>query len=109
MVASNPPAEPPMPTMGQLKFFFRTFGRNCCATGLDCADFVRFGFARERDARFDVGFAAMASPILLPAFFSYKLRLKQNSRRAAVSTIRRRRISMGPRATLGPLFRTIAA
>ena len=50
-----------MPTMGQLKFFFEVSERDSCATGLDRSAFVRFGFARGRDARFDVGFAAMAS------------------------------------------------
>src|SRR5205814_807760 len=60
IAASNPPADPPMPTIGQPKFFFKAFERDFCAIGLDRADFVRSGFPRERDVLFDVGFAAMA-------------------------------------------------
>ena len=53
-----------MPTIGQVRFFFGTFERDFCATGLARADFVRFAFARERDALVDVGFAAMAFHIM---------------------------------------------
>ncbi len=60
IAASNPPAEPPTPTIGQPKFSFSAFERDFFATGLDRADLVRFSFPRERDALFDVGFAAMA-------------------------------------------------
>ena len=49
-----------MPTIGQPRFFFVVFENARCATRLGRADFVRFGFAREADARFDFGFAAMA-------------------------------------------------
>jgi len=37
--------------------------------GLDCDDFARFGFARERDARFEFGFAAMGLVILIATRF----------------------------------------
>ena len=78
IAASKPPAEPPMPTIGQLKFFFGDFGRDFAATGLDCGDFVRFGFARERGARFDVGFAAMGLIIIMSARVSDKLLICEN-------------------------------
>src|SRR5437773_4772518 len=60
IAASNPPADPPMPTIGQPKFSFRAYGRDFVAIGLDRADLVTFSFPRERDVLFDVGFAAMA-------------------------------------------------
>ena len=48
-----------MPTIGQLKFFFRVLDRDFFGARLDRADFVRLGFFRERDAFLNGGFAAM--------------------------------------------------
>jgi hypothetical protein len=80
IVASNPPAEPPMPTMGQLKFFFKGFERDVRRAGFDCADFVRLSFFRERDALLlDVRFAAMYVFMLIAAFASYKVRFCSGS------------------------------
>lgn len=49
-----------MPTIGQLKFFLRRFEWAVRDARSSCVDFVRLGFAREKDARlFDLRFAAM--------------------------------------------------
>jgi hypothetical protein len=48
IAASNPPADPPMPTIGQAESFgFARVGRR---PDFDCADFLRLGFIREGDA-----------------------------------------------------------
>jgi len=73
MAASNPPAEPPMPTIGQPKFLFVRLERDVFRGVLDCADFLRFDFVCDRDALFDVGFAAIGFVILMAAHFSDKL------------------------------------
>ncbi len=62
MAASNPPAEPPIPTMGQCRFFFGTPARAVCLADLGRADFFRLDFLREsRARRFGVRFAVMAA------------------------------------------------
>ena len=82
MVASNPPAEPPMPTIGQLKFFFSGLPRAVCSVDLERADFLRLDFFRDRDvalfgdrggALFGIRFAAMALFRLIAAHRLYKL------------------------------------
>jgi hypothetical protein len=78
MVASNPPADPPMPTMGTLKFSFKGFERDVRRAGF--ADFVRLGFFREGDALlFDVRFAAMAFFMLSAAWSPDKARFARDS------------------------------
>lgn len=74
MVASNPPAEPPMPTIGQVEFFLGGLARDFCRAELDRADFLRFGFIRERgEPLFGVRFATMALFMLIAALPSHKL------------------------------------
>ena len=59
--------------MGTLEFFFKRFERHVRRAGFDCADFVRLGFFRERDALLlDVRLAAMAFFILSTAWSPYK-------------------------------------
>jgi hypothetical protein len=60
IAASNLPAEPPMPTIGQLKFFLGRLARDVCRAGFDHAGFLRVGFAPERaKPLFGVRFPAM--------------------------------------------------
>ena len=75
MAASNPPAEPPMPTIGQLKFLLADFDLDLALWAFDCEDFVLLLFAGERNARlFAVRLAAiMALCMLVPSRASYKL------------------------------------
>jgi hypothetical protein len=74
MVASNPPADPPMPTIGQLKCFLAGFDFGFVLARFDCCDLVLLAFARERDALlFDLRFAAMAFLMLIGSRASYKL------------------------------------
>jgi hypothetical protein len=62
MAASNPPAEPPIPTIGQCGFFFGALARAVCLADLRRADFFRLDFVREsRAPLFGVRFAAMAA------------------------------------------------
>jgi hypothetical protein len=70
IVASNPPADPPTPTIGQLKCFLAGFD----LARFDCGDLVLLAFIRERDALlFDLRFATMAFLMLIPSRASYKL------------------------------------
>src|SRR5207244_11544943 len=74
MAASNPPAEPPIPTIGQLKFLLLCFEVDFALADFDCGDLVLLVFARERNARlFAVCFAAMTLFMLIPSRASYKL------------------------------------
>jgi len=50
MVASNPPADPPMPTIGQCKSFLAGFELDFALVGFDREDFVLLGFLRPRGA-----------------------------------------------------------
>jgi hypothetical protein len=60
IAASNPPADPPIPTMGQLKSV-SVFERDVCLLGLDCTDFLGRSFVRETDALLlDARFTGMA-------------------------------------------------
>lgn len=61
MAASNPPAEPPIPTIGQLKVFFGALARAVCLADLGGADFFRLDFIRESRGPRGVRFAAMAA------------------------------------------------
>jgi hypothetical protein len=74
MAASNPPAEPPIPTIGQLEFFLGRLARDFCRAELDRADFFRLDFIREsRAPLFGVCFAAMALFMLIAALSSDKV------------------------------------
>jgi hypothetical protein len=67
IAASNPPAEPPMPTIGQLKFFLGRLVPDVSPARLNRADFLRLGLVRERgEPLFGVRFAAMASLKVIP-------------------------------------------
>ena len=60
IAASNPPAEPPIPTIGQVESLFGRLDRD--RAELDRADFLRLDFVREsRACRFGVRFAVMAA------------------------------------------------
>jgi hypothetical protein len=64
---SNPPAEPPTPTMGQLEFFLSRLTRDVFPARLNRADFLRLDFVRERcEPLFGVRFAAI-TPVMLIA------------------------------------------
>ena len=72
--ASNPPAEPPMPTIGQLEFFLDGLARSVRAAGLDRADLLLLDFVREgRAPLLGVRFAAMAVFMVIAGFASDKL------------------------------------
>ena len=74
MVASNPPADPPIPTIGQPKCFLAGFDFGFALARFDCCDLVLLAFVGERDALlFDLRFAAMAFLMLIPSRASYKL------------------------------------
>ena len=55
MAASNPPAEPPMPTIGQVKFCLADSDADFVLDDFDCDDFVPLVFTLEEDA-LDVAF-----------------------------------------------------
>ena len=55
MAASNPPAEPPIPTIGQLKFLLAGSDPDFALDDFGCDDFVPLVFTREEDA-LDVAF-----------------------------------------------------
>jgi len=50
MAASNPPAEPPMPTIGQPKFLLAGSDPDFALDDFGCDDFVPLVFTREEDA-----------------------------------------------------------
>ena len=55
MAASNPPAEPPIPTIGQLKFLLAGSDPDFALDDFGCDDFVPLVFTPEEDA-LDVAF-----------------------------------------------------
>ena len=55
MAASNPPAEPPIPTIGQHKFLLLGSDPDFALDDFGCDDFVPLVFTREEDA-LDVAF-----------------------------------------------------
>ncbi len=55
MAASNPPAEPPIPTIGQLKFLLFGSDPDFALDDFGCDDFVPLVFTPEEDA-LDVAF-----------------------------------------------------
>ena len=73
MAASNPPAEPPIPTIGQLKFLLAGSDPDFALDDFGCDDFVPLVFTREEDA-LDVAFrfAAMG-----PFYVIVRLRITQ--------------------------------
>src|ERR1044071_8843811 len=75
IAASNPPADPPMPTMGQFAFLLVDVDPDFALWAFDCEDFVLRLFAGERYARlFAVRLAAiMALSMLVLSRPSYKL------------------------------------
>jgi hypothetical protein len=73
IVASNPPADPPTPTIGQFKFFLADFDLDFAFARFGCDDFVLLVFVLERDALLFGGcFAAMAFLTLVLSRASYK-------------------------------------
>jgi hypothetical protein len=74
IAASNPPAEPPMPTIGQFKFLLSGFAFDFVLARLNRGNFVLLAFFCERDA-FVLAFRfAMALLMLVTSQTSYKLR-----------------------------------
>jgi hypothetical protein len=75
IAASNPPAEPPMPTIRQFEFLLADVDPDFLLWAFDCEDFVLRLFACEKYARlFAVRLAAiMALCMLVPSRTSYKL------------------------------------
>jgi hypothetical protein len=69
MDASNPPAEPPMPTIGQTEFCSAIFGADFFLDDFDRSDFVPLVLIREGDA-LDIAlrFAAMRPRYVTHAF-----------------------------------------
>jgi hypothetical protein len=62
MLASNPPAEPPIPTIGQLEFFFGALTDADRRPRLGRTDFLLLDFLRKsRVCLGGVRFAAMAA------------------------------------------------
>lgn len=74
MAASNPPAEPPIPTIGQFRFLSAVFDFDFALAGFDRDDFVLLGFLRERDALVLAFRFAMALLMLVASPTPYKLR-----------------------------------
>ena len=50
IAASNPPADPPMPTIGQLDFAVADSGLAFALGAFDCSNFLPLVFIREEDA-----------------------------------------------------------
>ena len=60
IAASNPPADPPMPTIGQLNFAFAGFGLAFALGNFECDNFLPLVFTREEQASdFAFRFAAI--------------------------------------------------
>ena len=55
IAASNPPADPPMPTIGQLDFAVAGSGLAFALANFDCGNFLPLVFIREEDA-LDIAF-----------------------------------------------------
>jgi hypothetical protein len=73
IVASNPPADPPTPTIGQFKLFLADFVLDFAFARFGSDNFVLLVFVLERDALLFGGrFAAMAFLMLVPSGASYK-------------------------------------
>jgi len=103
MVASNPPADPPTPTIGQLKCFLAGFDFGFALARFDRGDLVLLAFIRERDALlFDLRFAAMAFLMLIPSRASYKLPFSSEHR--AVVSFRFARRAFGVRCVFASVL-----
>lgn len=76
MAASNPPAEPPIPTIGHLEFCLTDFNLNFGLVDFACEDFVPLVFTRVKEALVVAfRFAAMALFMLVAAYAAHKPRL----------------------------------
>jgi hypothetical protein len=76
MAASNPPAEPPIPTIGHLEFCLADLDPDVALVEFDCDDFVPPVFTRVEEALVVAfRFAAMALFMLVAAYAAHKLRL----------------------------------
>jgi len=74
IVASTPPADPPTPTIGQLKFFLADFDLDFALPGFDRDDFVLLGFLRPRGAALLIlRLAGIALIMLAMPSASYKM------------------------------------
>jgi len=69
IAASNPPADPPMPTIGQLNFALANF---------DCDDLLSLVFTREKGV-LDFAFRLAAMPLfmVIAAFPNHKPRMQE--------------------------------
>jgi len=69
MVASNPPADPPMPTIGQFKFFLSRFALDFALARFDRDNFVLLAFLRLTGAAlFDLRLAGIGPRYVTRAF-----------------------------------------
>jgi len=76
MAASNPPAEPPIPTIGHFEFCLTDFNLNFGLVDFACEDFVPLVFTRVKEALVVAfRFAAMALFMLVAAYAAHKPRL----------------------------------
>jgi hypothetical protein len=73
IAASNPPADPPMPTIGQLDFTVAGSDLAFALGNLDCDNFLPLVFLREEDA-LDIAFRFAA---MRPFYVSLALRCIQ--------------------------------
>ena len=81
IAASNPPADPPTPTIGHIRFALAGSGLAFALDNFDCDNFLPLVFVRE-GAALDLGFrfAAMGLFYVSCAWASHKLRLQGGTR-----------------------------
>src|SRR5437870_1243366 len=80
IAASNPPADPPMPTIGHIRFPLAGSAFACALGDFDCDNFLPLAFIREEDALdFAFRFTAMRNFYVSCACASHKLRLRWNA------------------------------
>ena len=73
MAASNPPADPPIPTIGQLEYFLADCGPDFVLDDFNRDDFVPLVLIREGDV-LDIAFSFAA---MRPFYVSLRLRITQ--------------------------------
>jgi hypothetical protein len=78
IAASNPPADPPMPTIGQLNFALAGSDLGCALANFDCDDLLSLVFTREKGV-LDFAFRLAAMPLfmVIAAFPNHKPRMQE--------------------------------
>src|SRR5207249_6364419 len=81
IAASNPPADPPMPTIGQLNFALAGSDLGCALANFDCDDLLSLVFTREKGV-LDFAFRLAAMPLfmIIAAFPNHKPRMQRGGR-----------------------------